>query len=200
MKTNDKFSGGYSTADSNRETGKLDPDKLIWLFTEFEKKQAARKRLVISINIILFVLYTAVAVNQTGTTATGYRLCGLGFILGAAYLYFRYRPLPASAFTLPIMVYLRKAEKQLRYFTAVDYLILLPLLGIIGIGGGLIFTGGLSNYTDRIGLLTGIWAVFFTGLCIFGFWAGRKNWIRDNSQIHRTISETLNSLEGESNY
>lgn len=200
MKTNDKFSGDYSTADSNGETGKLDPDRLIGLFTEFEKKQQARRRLVTGINIVLFVIYTGIAANQTGVTATGYRLCGLGFVLGAAYLYFRYRPLPASAYTLPIMVYLRKAEKQLRYFTTVDYLVIIPLLIMIGIGGGLILTGRLSNYTDRIGLLSGIWAVFFTGLCIFGFWAGRKNWIRDNSQIHTIFSETLDSLEGESNY
>lgn len=200
MKTDDKFSGNHNTADADRETGKLDPDQLIELFTKFEKKQAATKRLVVVINLVLFVLYTGIAVNQTGATATGYRLCGLGFVLGAAYLYFRYRPLPASAYTLPIMDYLRKAEKQLRYFTTVDYLILSPLLIIIGIGGGLIFTGRLSNYTDRIGLLTGIWVVFFTGLCIFGYWAGRKNWLRDNRKIHDTVRATLKSIEDENSF
>jgi len=199
MKTNDKFSGDYSTTDSNGETGKLDPDRLIELFTKYEKKLAARKRLFIGINTVLFILYTGIAANQTGATATGYRLCGLGFVLGAAYLYFRYRPLSASAYTLPIMDYLRKAEKQLRYFTTVDYLILSPLVIIIGIGGGMIFTGRLSNYTDRIGLLIVIWVVFFTGLCIFGFRAGRKSWIRDNSKIHKALCETLGCLDGENN-
>jgi len=199
MKTNDKFSGNYNDTESNSETGKLDPGKLIGLFTEYEKKQHSRKMLVTGILTVLFVLYTGLAANQTGATATGYRLCGLGFVLGAAYLYFRYRPLQASAYTLPIMVYLRKAEKQLRYFTTVDYLVIIPLLIMIGIGGGLIFTGRLSNYTDRIGLLIVIWVVFFTGLCIFGYWAGRKSWIRDNSKIHKALCETLSCLDGENN-
>jgi hypothetical protein len=191
MKTNDKTEGNYHAADNNGMTGRLDPEMLIELFRKSEKKQA-RMRIML---IMLFILYTALAASQTGATATGYRLCGLGFVLGAAYLYFRYRPLPANAYTLPIMVYLRKAEKQLRYLTTVDYFIILPLLVIIGIGGGLILTGGLSNYTDRIDLLTGIWVIFFTGLCIFGFWAGRKTWIRDYSKIHDNVRETLKSIE-----
>ncbi|MGE5349464.1 MAG: hypothetical protein ACM3NP_09325 [Actinomycetota bacterium] len=191
MKTNDKTEGNYHAADNNGMTGRLDPEMLIELFRKSEKKQA-RMRIML---IMLFILYTALAASQSGATATGYRLCGLGFVLGAAYLYFRYRPLPANAYTLPIMVYLRKAEKQLRYLTTVDYFIILPLLIIIGIGGGLILTGGLSNYTDRIDLLTGIWVIFFTGLCIFGFWAGRKTWIRDYSKIHDNVRETLKSIE-----
>lgn len=197
MKTDDKLSGNYNSPDNDGKTGRLDTDQLIGLFRKFEKKQAATRRLVIGVNTILFILYTAVAASQTGATATGYRLCGLGFVLGAAYLFFRYRPLPASAYTLPIMDYLRKAEKQLRYFTAADYLIILPLLIIIGIGGGLIFTGRLSNYTDRIDLLTGIWAVFFTGLCLFGFFAGRKKWLKENSDVHMAVKETLSCLDGE---
>jgi len=197
MKTDDKFSGNYNSPDNDGKTGRLDTDQLIGLFRKFEKKQAATRRLVIGVNTVLFVLYTAVAASQTGATATGYRLCGVGFVLGAAYLFFRYRPLPASAYTLPIVDYLRKAEKQLRYFTAADYLIILPLLIIIGIGGGLIFTGRLSNYTDRIDLLTGIWAVFFTGLCLFGFFAGRKKWMKENSDVHIAVKETLSSLDGE---
>lgn len=197
MKTDDKLSGNYNSPDNDGKTGRLDTDQLIGLFRKFEKKQAATRRLVIGVNTVMFILYTAVAASQTGATATGYRLCGLGFVLGAAYLFFRYRPLPASAYTLPIMDYLRKAEKQLRYFTAADYLIILPLLIIIGIGGGLIFTGRLSNYTDRIDLLTGIWAVFFTGLCLFGFFAGRKKWLKENSDVHMAVKETLSCLDGE---
>lgn len=197
MKTDDKLSGNYNSPDNDGKTGRLDTDQLIGLFRKFEKKQAATRRLVIGVNTVLFILYTAVAASQTGATATGYRLCGLGFVLGAAYLFFRYRPLPASAYTLPIMDYLRKAEKQLRYFTAADYLIILPLLIIIGIGGGLIFTGRLSNYTDKIDLLTGIWAVFFTGLCLFGFFAGRKKWLKENSDVHMAVKETLSCLDGE---
>lgn len=197
MKTDDKLSGNYNSPDNDGKTGRLDTDQLIGLFRKFEKKQAATRRLVIGVNTVLFILYTAVAASQTGATATGYRLCGLGFVLGAAYLFFRYRPLPASAYTLSIMDYLRKAEKQLRYFTAADYLIILPLLIIIGIGGGLIFTGRLSNYTDRIDLLTGIWAVFFTGLCLFGFFAGRKKWLKENSDVHMAVKETLSCLDGE---
>ena len=193
MMKNDRIQDNNGTDRKNLENGKLDPDRLIGLFRKFEKKQA-RWRIVL---IVLFILYTALAVNQTGATATGYRLCGLGFVLGAAYLYFRYRPLPANAYTLPIMVYLRKVEKQLRYLTTVDYFIILPLLITIGSGGGLILTGRLSNYTDRIGLLTGIWVIFFTGLCIFGFWAGRKTWIRDYSRIHENVKETLKSIEEE---
>ncbi len=200
MKTNDKTGRIGDAAINNEMTEKPDPEMLIELFRKFERKQAAKRRLVTVINIVLFILYTALASRQTGSTATGYFLCGLGFIMGAAYLYFRYRPLPASDYTLPIMVYLRKAEKQLRYFTTIDYLIIVPLLIIIGIGGGLILTGRLSNYTDKIGLLTGIWVIFFTGLCSFGFWAGRKNWIRDNSKIHDNVRETLKSIEEENRF
>ncbi len=193
MMKNDRIQDNNGTDRINRENGRLDPNHLIDLFRKFEKRQV-RKRIMF---IVLFILYMALAASQTGATATGYRLCGLGFVLGAAYLYFRYRPLPANAYTLPIMVYLRKAEKQLRYFTTIDYLIIVPLLIIIGIGGGLILTGRLSNYTDRISLLTGIWVIFFTGLCSLAFWAGRKTWIRDYSRIHDNVRETLRSIEEE---
>jgi hypothetical protein len=200
MKTNDKITEDCGTAYNSGMNGEIDPEKLIDLFKKFEKKEEQKKRLVISVNITLFILYTALAGSQTGKTALGYLLCGLGFILGAAYLYFRYRPLPASAYTLPILEYLSKTEKRLRYFTATDYIILIPLLIIIGIGGGLIFTGRLTQYTDKDGLLTVIWILFFTGLCLFGYFAGRKNWLKDNRDIHNAVKDTLKSLNGDSSF
>lgn len=197
MKTNDKSEGNYHAADNNGMTERLDPEMLIELFRKFERKQAVRRRLVAGINIVLFILYTALASRQTGSTATGYLLCGLGFIMGAAYLYVRYRPLPASAYTLPIMEYLSKTEKRLRYFTSADYFIMIPLLVIIGTGAGMIFTGRLSQYTDREALLAVTWILFFIGLCIFGFFVGRKNWLKENSYIHNAVKETLRSMKGE---
>ncbi|MHC1731446.1 MAG: hypothetical protein AB9888_05425 [Bacteroidales bacterium] len=198
MKTKDKITENSAEAFNNAATVGLDPEKLIELFRKFEKKQARTRRLVAGLNIFLFISYTALASGQTGKTASGYLLCGLGFILGAAYLYFRYRPLPDSAYTLPIIDFLGKTEKRLRYFTGVDYIILIPILTLIGIGAGLIFTGRLSQYSGREGLLTMIWIIFFVGLCLFGYFAGRKKWLKENSDIHNAVKETLNCIKGDS--
>lgn len=197
MKENDKTGGSLNAAGNNAEPEKFDPEQLIVLFRKFEKKQAATRILAVGINLILFVIYTALAAGQTGKTATGYVLCGAGFIIGAAYLYFRYRPLPAGAYTLPITDFLRRIEKRLRYFTKVDYIVVIPILIVIGIGGGLIFTGRLIQYTDRGSLLTVIWIIFFACLCLFGFLAGKKNWSKDNSAFNLAVRDTLDSLDSE---
>jgi len=196
MKTSNSNSGNYFP--ENKEDNEvLDPARLIELFRKIEKKQTVTKRIVAICNLVLFIIYVAIASNQTGKIAAGYHLCGLGFVAGAVYLYLRYRPLPSSAYALPIMDYLRKTEKRLRYFTRVDYLILIPILVTIGIGGGLILTDRLLHYTDRQGLITIIWTVFFIGLCVFGYFAGRKNWRRDNGSIHEAIKQTLVKMNGD---
>jgi hypothetical protein len=129
---------------------------------------------------------------QTGMAALGYLLMGAGLFLGAIYLYFRNKLFTPETYTLPIREFLERAERKITYFKLTDYLIVVPLLLIIGSGSGLVLITNLTRYTDNLALLIIIWVLFYISLCIFGFWAGRKDWEKEYGYILKRIIEMKN--------
>jgi len=158
----------------------------------YQKKQRKKVITMIISNFTLAAVYVAIMASRKGMEAIGYFILGMGLILAVLYLFFRYKPLSAVTYSLPINEFLERAERNISYLHPIDYFILIPLLGFLGTGGGIVFTTSLLRHTNNSTLLIIIWVIFFISLCVFGFWAGKKNWGKEYGEIHRKIMEMKN--------
>ncbi len=95
------------------------------------KKQLRHKRYFILVLFILSVSYLAIA----GKTSENEGLLFIvtGFLSGAIYLTFRYKPLPDKIYSLPLKQFVDTATKRLKYFTITDWIIIIPILILLGI-------------------------------------------------------------------
>ena len=156
------------------------------------KKQLRHKRYFILVLFILSVSYLAIA-GKTSENE-GLLLIVTGFLSGAVYLTFRYKPLPDKIYSLPLKQFVDTATKRLKYFTITDWIIIIPILILLGIGGGLHLVYRLSHYTDRILLIIVIWIIFYTALCIFGYFAGKRNWHDEHIKLLKYLEKFRESL------
>ena len=90
-------------------------DKFIESFKAEIKNQRKRSLIWMSFLIVLGAVYISVSVRMDSLTRTGYHLCVIGFILGALYIYFRYRALPDSFYTMPVSDFIDKVEMNLKF-------------------------------------------------------------------------------------
>jgi len=158
----------------------------------YQKIQRKKVFYMIILNFILAAVYVNYMASRKGMEALGYFILGMGCFAAVIYLYFRYKPLSAVTYSLPINEFLDRAERNVRYLGPIDFFILIPLLGFLGTGGGIVFTTSLLRHTNNSTLLIIIWVIFFISLCVFGFWAGKKNWGKEYGEIHRKIMEMKN--------
>lgn len=184
----DDFKKGKSNGSSSLNR----MDELIGLFKSYQAAQRKKSVYWSGFLILLSVIYLTIMRNTAISSKEGMLLLGAGCILGAIYSFLRFRPLPASSFTLSTKDFLLLAEENLKYFKVIDWLIVIPLLLMLGTGGGLVFVNSLLHHTDNLILLIVIWCIFFPSLCVFGFLAGKKNWKRDYGTF-------LNDLEHRKN-
>jgi len=169
-------------------------DQFLELFKTEIKNQRKKSLIWISFLLMLSVIYISVSVRMDSLTSTGYHLCVIGFTLGAIYLYFRSRPLPNSTYTLPLLDFMDKAKQKINYMNLTDWLIVVPLLLILGTGGGIILVNRLLHYTPNTILLIIIWILFFISLCIFGFVVSKKKWKKEQQSLLEEFQKVRESL------
>jgi len=172
-------------------------DNFLESFRKEIKKQRSAAFLIITILISLSVIYLSIFNRSDGLTRLGYILTSVGFISGAIYIFLRYKPFPDAFYTLPVKSFIDEAEKRLVYMNVFDWLIVIPLLLILGTGGGIIFVERLSNYTDNSILLIIIWVVFFIALSVFGTWASRKNWKKEHDSMLNELESFKKTMQGD---
>ncbi len=158
------------------------------------KNQRKKSIYWIIVLVMLGVVYLSVSTQANELTMIGYHLCVLGFVLGVIYLFFKSRPLPDSAYILPLAEFLVKAEKKMKFMNITDWLIIILLLLILGSGGGIIFTTRLLNYIDNLELLLIIWIAFFVALCIFAFVVSNKKWRIEQQSLLEEFQRARESL------
>lgn len=164
-------------------------------FRTYESQLKRRKLMYITIDIMLAIVYIALVNIHTGIIATGYYILGAGCAAGALYLYLRYRPVQPYIYSLPVTEFLEKAKYKISYFNMVDYIIIIPLLLLLGTGGGIVFIMSILKYTDNLTLLLIIWVLFFAFISVFGFYAGRRNWMKEFGSLYMNINEMQNNIE-----
>lgn len=189
----DDFKTGKIPAGSNEVT--YNQQEIEGLITRIQANFKKQKRVSIYFAVVLIAmagLYFSIHEKGNPILNLGFALLSIGFILGALYLYLKSRLLSDAMYFLPLTEFLNAAEKRLQYMRLSDWLIVIPLLLLLGTGGGIVLVNRLLNYTDNLNLLIIIWVVFFTGLCVFGTWAGRGNWRREHGAL---LSEVMKLKE-----
>lgn len=196
----DDFKNRKTKNNDEKSIENLNIDIVVDSLKKSEKSQKIKTFAMISFLVTLAVIYLSIQQRSTGNAQLGFALCGIGFLMGATYLYFRYRSLPAKFYNLNIEEVLKKSHKRLEYLKKSDYLIITPILMILGTGGGLILTDRLLRYTDKLALIIAIWVVFFTLLCIFGFFAGKKSWEKEHGKLYREIDELVKNFSNQDSF
>lgn len=155
-----------------------------------------RRKLIYFSGMLITMAVVYLALHRRGDTLynTGMLLSGAGFISGAIYLFMKSRTLKESLYSLPVTEFLIAAEKRLTYFRFADWLVTTAILLLLGAGGGMVLISRLLNYTDNLPLLIIIWVVFFTGLVVFGYLAGRKDWAKEHGELIAEIKKAKASF------
>ncbi len=148
-----------------------------------------RRKLIYFSGMLIMMAVVYLALHRRGDTLynTGMLLLGAGFISGAIYLLMKSRALKESLYSLPVTEFLTAAEKRLTYFRFGDWIVTTSILLVLGAGGGMVLISRLLNYTDNLTLLIVIWVVFFTGIVVFGYFAGRKDWEKEHGSLIKEI-------------
>ncbi len=148
-----------------------------------------RRKLIYFSGMLIMMAVVYLALHRRGDTLynTGMLVLGAGFISGAIYLFMKSRALKESLYSLPVTEFLTAAEKRLTYFRFADWLVTTSILLLLGAGGGMVLISRLLNYTDNLPLLIVIWVVFFTGIVVFGYFAGRKDWEKEHGSLIKEI-------------
>jgi len=173
-------------------SGSSGTNELIGRIDEGLKKALKTKRYFVIFLVSMSVIYMGLAFR--GTFNTGPFLIVTGFWAGAIYLSLRYRPLPDSIYLLPLREFVKAADYRLRYFAVIDWLVVVPILIVLGVGGGIYLVESLSHHIEKTWIIILAWVIFYTALCIFGFFAGRKDWRRDNKALIDDLQKLRESL------
>ncbi len=158
-----------------------------------EIESERRKKLSITIIFLIFMSLIYIALGNSQTSA-GLRLIAAGFMAGAIYLTVRARPLRDHHYLLPVTQFLKEAHKRLLYQPWQDLLVTIPILVLLGIGGGMHLTVRLERYTDRIDWVIIGWILFYLLVCVLGFYAGKKQWSQKYGKLQDDIARFLRHM------
>jgi hypothetical protein len=158
-------------------------------------KQSRLRKIMILFHLSLSIIY--IAAMSRSEEKLGLSLMVAGFVSAAIYLYFRYKPFPDNFYILPVKEFFRLSYRRLKYISRADFLILIPILALLGSGGGFHLVYRLSRYTEKVWLVILIWIIFYIGLCIFGFWAGKKDWKKEYGSLMEEVERIEKSFSDE---
>lgn len=192
-----KVAGKMTTPVFDKEKSKDDSLNSIVELLKTEQKKSRKKSIIWCVVLVaLSSIYFSITAGKSSTSSLGMILIGSGFIIGALYLWNSSKPLLDKFYLLPPVKFLEIAERRLMYLPVDQLLKIIPILVIIGIGGGMVFIDRLIKYAINKELLLIIWICFFVGLCLFGYFAGKKDWAKTYGDLHRRISEAKKDLDG----
>jgi len=156
-----------------------------------------RKRIMLflGMNIALFSIYAASFAAKSGGLRMGYSFLVLGFALIVAYFLFRYLRLKNINYTAPVKDFLLAAKRRYAYMTLWDWVVIIPLLAIVGTGGFLVVWFSFSKYFPKPYLAAIIYLILFGSAIGIGFWSSKKQWIRESGDRLRCIREMLREME-----
>jgi hypothetical protein len=197
MELDDFKSLKVKTAGILTDSGHDDLNNIMGRIRSYMGKKWKKAIIVAVADMAMAFIYISLSRTASPASKTGFIILAAGFFAGSVYLYLAGRPLSDSAYCRPMTEFLDIAEKRFRFMRLRDWLIVIPLLLILGTGGGMVFVERLSNYTDKVSLLAAIWIVFWIGLCIFAFIVSRKDWEKAYGAIVNEIREMRKSLSAE---
>ena len=156
--------------------------------------QKKRARYFALLDLVIAVIYVTALRENDFNNNIGLTLVCTGLILGAAYLYSKSRMIKNSLYSLPLVNFLEETEKRLTFMGLYDWLAVIPLLLMLGTGGGFILISRLSRYFQNTGMIITIWIVFFTALVVFAFNVSVKDWQKEQGTLLDSVREIKKSL------
>lgn len=169
------------------------------LIEELKAADSKGRRATIYFMIILFVLLGAYASRLAiyrGPMVIGYELLVFGFVLILIYFFWKLMLIRKIDYAGPAMTFLKNAERRYTFLPPAEWFIIIPILAILGTGGGFIVYFSFIKYFEDVTIPVMIYIVFFISLVIFGTWASKKNWRKENGQILEKIRKMRQEMEG----
>ena len=171
--------------------------KLGGFIAEMRARDQQARRRALGMAIIMFgVGSTFIATGRADRP--GAALTGLGMVFVAVFMIVKGRSFGRVNYAAPAREFLAAAAKRYQYWRAEDMVFTVPLLLTLGEGGGLTVWLTAQKYLGERGVRFAIlgYLVFFVGLCVFGWIAGRKQWQREHAawldEIRRRQGELSN--------
>jgi hypothetical protein len=146
--------------------------------------------------IILFSVGLVFAASGK-TQRPGMSLTGVGMMFAAGYMSLKGRCFARVDYAAPAQAFLAAAVRRYRFWPVEEMLFALPLLLILGAGGGWTVWLTALKYFSRDGTCLAMagYVVFFLGVCVFGWIASRKQWQRESAALLADIERRRRELE-----
>ncbi len=147
------------------------------------RDQRARQR-VLGMAVTLFAVgSTFIATGRA--ERPGAALTGVGIVFVAAFMGLKGHQFGRVNYAAPAQEFLAAAAKRYQFWRAEDAWFAIPLLLVLGMGGGLTVWLAARKYLGDRGAVVALVAyiAFFIGLCVFGWIVSRKDWQKENAGL-----------------
>ncbi|MEI6455207.1 MAG: hypothetical protein WCO93_02870 [bacterium] len=159
---------------------------------ELKAKDSAEKKKILVFIIIFFVfvaVYSSSLSLHQGGMRTGFSILVLGFFLILGYMFWRFRRLKKVDYSAPTMTFLENAEERYKFMTPIDWVITIPLLILLIVGGSVIVHSTFIRYFPVSYVPLIIYLCIMAGAVTVGFWASQKDWRKGNGKVLERIRQ-----------
>jgi hypothetical protein len=158
------------------------------------KARKAMYQYIIIIFVLLGIYASRMAIYK-GPLSIGYELLVIGFVLILLYIFSKIMMIRKIDYACPAMTFLKKAERRYTFIPLTEWFIIIPILAILGTGGGFVVHYSFLKYFEDVTVPVVIYIVFFISITIFGTWASKKNWLKEHGQTLEKIRNMRREME-----
>lgn len=195
-----KIKEGPAGLAGKEETLHHQPD-IYGLINELKAADKKSRRAMSQFIIVIFVLtgfyFSRLAIYR-GPLSIGFELLVIGFTLILVYFISKLMLIRKIDYTAPALTFLKKAEKRYTFIPLSEWFFIIPILAIVGTGGGFVVYYSFLKYFDDVTIPLVIYIAFFIFVIFFGLWASKKNWKKDQGLILERIKKMRQEIEMES--
>lgn len=184
-------------SERNRSTINLNSDKMTTLIEELKKQDAEDRRKTFYFIIMFFVfviVYTGTRNLHQGGMRTGFSILVFAFILILGYFFWGFQRLKRVNYSAPAIQFLKEAEKRYRFMTIMDWIITIPLIGLLITGGGMIVHYTFIKFFGDSFVPLFIYLGFMVCIVGFGFWASIDRWRKSKGLLLRKIRQLQHEI------
>jgi hypothetical protein len=157
-----------------------------------KEKDGQERKALLGLVVMFFIfvtIYIAQLNRQAGIMKAGYAFLAGGFVLSLLYFYQKYQSNKKISYTEPVVSFLKAAESRYALWTTKELLISIPLVAILGFGGGLVVYGSFDKYFPGSPVPVIIFCLVYGAAIFIGFLAGKKQWEKSKKPVYEKIRQ-----------
>jgi hypothetical protein len=162
-------------------------DALIGELKEHDQQDRKALRYIMIMFCALFTVYIAGMNLQKGIMKDGYALLAGGFALSLVFFLLKFLRQRRISYTDPVLVFLKNAEVRYTFWPLTEMIVSVPLLLLMGFGGGVIVYGSMNKYFPGSPAPLVIYAIIYLAAIGVGSWAARKLWVKNKKPVFDKI-------------